>query len=366
MILHLMSARTWGGGERYALDVARAFGATVYTPGAEAVDAPLREAGIEVRHLPLRDGLDLRTPRLLARELQRLAAALPDEEGIVVHAHTFHVARTAALARRLMKQGAERVSLVCTRHLARPARRGPLHRWLYGQLDAIIFVSQFAADTFLSSNPPVEARRLHVVPNALSPTLPDVERGAGEEGVVRLLSLGRLAPEKGVHTLLEALESLRALPWRLTIAGTGPHSYLGDLRDRARRGGIANRINWAGHVKDVNPLLRDADIGVAPSVAPEAFGLTLVEYMHAGLAVVCTDTGAQGEVTGDCALLVSPERPECLAEALRALITDPSLRRRLGEEGRRRVDELFRFGRLRGDLERIYRDVSYPSTPFPS
>lgn len=325
------------------------------TAGHAAVDTRLRSAGVNVERLPLSDGIDLRSPLPLARRLRRLTAA---GEPVIIHTHNFHTARTAALAAILSRRPRRLVRIVCTRHLARPGKRGPIYRLLYSRIDAVVAVSRFVADRFLSSRPPVDPAKVTVIQNALSPDVArEIPRPEAPSDTPAILYVGRVVPEKGLDTLFDALARLEDLPWTMTIAGTGPEAYMARLKRQAEDLGIAPRLRWEGYAADIRPLLAAADIGVAPSLAPEAFGLTLVEYMHAALAIVATDSGAQSEVTAGTALLVPPADAAALADSLRRLIASPDEARRLGRAAKRRAGERFSFSRLEKETGLLYRSL---------
>ena len=82
-----------------------------------------------------------------------------------------------------------------------------------------------------------------------------------------------------------------------------------------------------------------AAIVVVPSRWPEPFGLTALEAMASGAALVSSGRGGLAELTAGAALRVDPDRPDALADALRRLANDPSERRRLAEAGRLRARE---------------------------
>ena len=95
---------------------------------------------------------------------------------------------------------------------------------------------------------------------------------------------------------------------------------------------LAARIRFTGHVDEaaLQQAYADADIFCAPSRF-ESFGLVLFEAMQYGIPVVSTRVGGIPEVVGDAGLLVPPDDADALRAALRALIEDGELRRRLGE-----------------------------------
>lgn len=183
-------------------------------------------------------------------------------------------------------------------------------------------------------------------------------RGDDPAHPVAILSVGRLVEKKGTDVLLEALARLPAgLSWKFVHVGGGP---LKDrIERRARRLGIAERIQWRGARTQVELLAeyRAADLfALASRVARDGDrdGLpnVLVEAQSQGLPCVATRVSGIPELIDDGAtgLLVAPEAPQEMAQALELLIRDPARRRSLGEAGRQRVLE--KFG-LDGNISRL-------------
>ncbi|MCX7961704.1 MAG: glycosyltransferase family 4 protein [Burkholderiales bacterium] len=175
---------------------------------------------------------------------------------------------------------------------------------------------------------------------------------------VRLLSVARLVEKKGTDVLLEALAQLpRDLHWRLEHIGGGP--LAARLARRARRLGIADRIDWRGPraQPEVLAAYRAADLFVLASrIAPggDRDGLpnVLLEAASQRLACVATRVAGIPELLEDgvSGVLVPAEAPAALAEALASLMRDPLRRARLGAAARRRVETRFA---LAPNLERL-------------
>lgn len=209
--------------------------------------------------------------------------------------------------------------------------------------------SQFAAANTKTLFPEIA---VEVVPCAVTHREPRVDRettrrdlGTGPDTVV-ILQASRLEKYKGTHVLIEAFGQLRAsCQWHLWIAGaaTGPsqEAYRDDLVARANALGIADRVRFLGLRSDVPDLLAAADIYAQANVEPEPFGIAFVEAMGAALPVVTTGIGGAVEILGDkCGVLVPPDDPRALTEALGRLIDDSSLRRSLGASGPLRAQTL--------------------------
>jgi glycosyltransferase involved in cell wall biosynthesis len=172
--------------------------------------------------------------------------------------------------------------------------------------------------------------RIEIVPNAtLAPSPPPGDRPAA--AAAHILFLGEIGPRKGVPELVAALAALpRDGAWRATLAGNGA---VDQTRGDVARLGLAEKVTvrgWAGP-QDVERLLRDADVLVLPS-HHENLPMSVIEGMAYGLAVVTTPVGAVPDiiVSGETGLLCPPGDPLSLAEALRTVVSDPGLRKRLG------------------------------------
>jgi len=165
-------------------------------------------------------------------------------------------------------------------------------------------------------------------------------------GDVTLVQVGRMEEWKGHRLLLEALGRLKDDPeWTLWVVGGAQRPreerYRTGLSRLALRLGIAHRVRFAGERADVPRLLSAADVFCQPNLGPEPFGIACVEAMHAELPVVATALGGPAEILDEtCGILVPPDDPAALAEALRRVIHDPTLRADLGLAGAERARAL--------------------------
>ncbi len=192
--------------------------------------------------------------------------------------------------------------------------------------------------------------RIRVVANGV----PDIRRvSRGELSRLRIelgidpgdrviCSVARLRPEKGLPVLLTAMSSVARSEkgaHHLVIVGDGPETER--LRHQASTYS-SFRTHFVGHQNDVAPWYALADLIALPSQR-EAFGLVAAEAMAAGRAVVASRVGGLPQVIEDglTGLLVEPGNPQLLAGAISALMSSPSRRLRMGDEGRRRYETHF-------------------------
>ena len=156
----------------------------------------------------------------------------------------------------------------------------------------------------------------------------------------------RMEALKGHEDLLRCLgEVADRADWCCWIVG-GPQrpnevAYRENLLRVAQSLGIGERVRFVGERRDVFRLLRAADIYCQPNTAPESFGISFVEAMRCGLPVLSTAIGGAVEVVDEtCGILVPSGDRTQLTLALRRLLTDASLRTRLGSGGPARARAL--------------------------
>jgi glycosyltransferase involved in cell wall biosynthesis len=153
------------------------------------------------------------------------------------------------------------------------------------------------------------------------------------DGVVRLLSVGAVVPRKGFDVLIAALATLGDLPWQLTIAGDRTRDLNATARLDADIAGHAleNRVAVLGTVspQHLATLYAEADVFALASHF-EGYGMAYAEALAHGLPVIGTSGGAIPDtVPPEAGLLVPPGDILALATALRRVIGDSDLRRRL-------------------------------------
>lgn len=182
-----------------------------------------------------------------------------------------------------------------------------------------------------------------------------------------IFAVGRHVYYKGFDVLIDALQTTNA---DLIIGGRG--QFTGELQRRARDLGIGHRVHFAGFIPDhlLIAYYEACDVFCMPSVErAEQFGLVQLEAMYCAKPIVATRLGTGVEfvtIDGETGLLVPPKDSAALAGALRTLLADESLRRRMGEAGRRRVKEVFSVNQMVRKTVDVYRRVLVPRRAEPS
>jgi glycosyltransferase involved in cell wall biosynthesis len=198
-----------------------------------------------------------------------------------------------------------------------------------------------------------------VVPNAVDPDAFTPRRL--DDSRVHVACAARLTPEKGVDVLLRAAALLHATApdLRVLVLGgpqAGHEAYWGELLRLAGELGVSRVVEFAGFVERPYERWAEARVYVQPS-REEGFGLAAAEAMAGGLPVVASDVGGLGDLLdhGDAGILVPPDDPGALADAVRRLLDDEALAARLGEAGRQRVSSAFSVDRMLDGVEAVYR-----------
>jgi len=185
----------------------------------------------------------------------------------------------------------------------------------------------------------------------------------GDHQPPRILYVGLLTPRKGVLDLLAASRLLRerGAPHEMWLLGGTPDE--GPAAEAEVRAGLDGRERLLGtRAPEQMPAeFAAADVFCLPSWW-EAMPLSVLEAMAAGLPVVATDVGDVSRAVADGVTghVVPVRDPEKLADALEPLLTDPKLRRRMGEAGRARVAELFSSEVTATKVSALYDELARP------
>ncbi len=244
----------------------------------------------------------------------------------------------------------------------RASRTAAAREGLLAALGGVIVASDFLRRRFLDGLAPDAAARVFVVPNcldlaALPPPLPDASRAP------EILYVGRVVADKGVDGFVAACASaLPRLPgWRASLIGAdrfgaaSPETpFLRAIRDRAAASGIEMQ-GYRTHDQVLAAMARAA-IVVVPSRWAEPFGLTAIEAMASGAALLTTRRGALPDLAGAAAVYIDPDDPAGMAEAIVALAGDPERRAALGRAGLARVRD-FDCGATLARLDRLRHEI---------
>jgi glycosyltransferase involved in cell wall biosynthesis len=357
-VLHVIDALSIGGAERHVVDLARRQSergdevAIACSAGGELA------AELEGTPVPVHVLGDTTAKRRVdlgyAGALRRLVG---DFEPDLVHAHLY-----ASIVAAVLATAGRAVPLVVTEQTEAPwrgARERLASRLAYRRAAHLIAVSERIRNGLVDGFglPPAKAT---TIPNAVAlandggATKPLPEwRGQPVVGVC-----GRLVPEKGIDIFLEAVADLaRRFPEAtFPIIGDGP--LRADLEARVRALGLTDRVPFAGFRDDCRALLPRLDVLAVPSRS-EGTPLTIVEAMHAGVALVATTVGGIPEqlTDGETALLVEPADAATLASAIARVLTEPGLAEHLAATAREHARVEFHPDAMLRRIDAVYAAV---------
>ncbi len=244
----------------------------------------------------------------------------------------------------------------------------------------IVACCEAAAAALLKRSPRL-ARTLQVIYN---PVRQLVSNAASSQRDIRSTTLvnsarpvvgvvGRICPQKGQHILLRAAARLRRRGRDIQVIFLGaPHensaedaAYVRFLESSERQLGLEGRIEWPGYQADPNPYFSAFDVLVIPSTASASEGLPLValEAMRWGVPVIASHIGGIPEVVrdGENGFLVPPGDEMALAEALKCVLGNASLRARLGTGARATIDQRFSTETFRKSIRTIVSELCSPA-----
>ena len=363
-ILQISSASSFGGGERYMVDLCNSLSArghevfAALRPRSPLVNF-LNLSAANIKTLPLRNALDAQSAHGLARFVK-------ENQIDIVHAHMARDYSLAAYAARLKP----RPKFFVTRHVL--FQLNGIHRRTLAKANRVIAVSEAVARQ-LKSQRIVPDEKIALVPNGI-----DIERFTG--GLERfdraaLLSSKQLPPD---CLLVGSIGELRRLKRHddliraaslidrqiknvhFVIAGvdtSADGATQKELSDLVQSLNLKEQVHFVGWLDNAEHWLRAMDVFVSASET-ESFVLSIAEAMACGTAVVATRTAGAQEVVADkvSGLLVPIGDIDRLAEAVVTLLKDEKLRSSFGERATQEAETRFSLDRMVNEIEKIYRE----------
>ncbi len=259
------------------------------------------------------------------------------------------------------------------RHWAAVPKSGRTRRMLARRADRFILVSRFHREEYRRQGMnvaraavlynPIDTDRFH--PSAEWRTQMRERLGIAASQVV-IGYVGRMVREKGIFTLLEALEQVLAEAPQAQVLWVGDGRDAAALRERAARSPHAARHRFLEWQLDLAQLYPGCDLIVVPSISVETFGRVSVEAQSAGVPVVASDAGGLCEtlIPGVTGLVSASGDSAALTAAIATLIQDGERRERMGAAGRSWACANFSFGHIARDFEALLERDAWEPAPL--
>ncbi len=358
-ILQIFASSFWGGGEQYVYDLSSALikdGHRVTFFSRKSTIIPQKVSGFDAEYhqLPFKSIFSFYSAYKLSRYLRN---NLTD----VIHIHCFKTMLCAILAKKL---SGSKAKIILTRHLIKKGKNNFLYRWAYKRLSKVVFVSRISEQTFLDSVPHFPQKTSVVIHNSI----PSIENLIEQPVSIRekynipaecplIFFVGRVVPEKGIVNVIEAFAKLKQADSVLVIVGSGDEAFMNHLHQMVDQYKLTDSVLFMGYNNNARQLMKEADLGVVPSICKESFGLSVAEFMQAGKCVITTNNGAQVEFVnhGENGWLVGPDNTDELVNAFDTLIHNDKLRKRIGEDAQKYFDEHLSYTHFYNNILQVYQ-----------
>lgn len=331
-----------------------------------ALDSVKRPATTEYEGVVVRQIPSVRLNRLTGLELRvslsvrsELMNAVEEFAPDLINAHHSYFTSTPAALRAARRLG---VPAVLTLHVASMEEfdgwRGAvarlyektLSRRILAQADALVAVSDAVAGSVRRHT----GREVTVIPNGVDVDRFFPESSRNQKGK-RVVFVGRLIANKGPDKLLSAFRHVLDVVPTATLRMVGDGPMRRTLERYVQSNDLSESVEFLGLRRDIDRLLREADVLVRPSLV-EGMPLAVLEAMSSGLPVIVSNVGGvkelvENEVSG---IVVPPRSESALVGALVRLLNDEELRVKMGAAGRQRVVENFSWDRTASATESLF------------
>jgi glycosyltransferase involved in cell wall biosynthesis len=301
------------------------------------------------------------------RVIFRLAKILKEKKIDIIHCqkHKPTVYGTLAV---LISGGMSVITHVHGLFRTRSAKRRFFNWIILRFVKRVIAVSDSVRSDIIKSNWNIDPAKVVTVKNCINlGTIDSISTGRRDarlklgipEDETVFGTVGRLVATKGQTYLIDAFQAvMKKIPnSRLVIIGDGSLSQ--KLQKQVEESGISSRVLFTGYRKDVLELLMGFDVFVLPSLA-EGLSIALLEAMASRLPVIASDVGGIPEVFGNsyCGRLVPPKDVAALSAAMVEIgLLDNTQKKRLGEEGRKKIEEEFTADVMIRKIQEVYESV---------
>ncbi|HET6455868.1 MAG TPA: glycosyltransferase family 4 protein [Armatimonadota bacterium] len=362
-ILHTEASTGWGGQEIRIINesvgmIERGHRVLLVCQPTSVISKKASEQGIETVVMPIRGAFDV-------KGIRRLRALYRDEKVDIVNTHSSKDSWCAGLAAKL----AGGVKVIRTRHLSIPIKNNFESRLLYRTLpDAIVTTGEAIRKHIIErtdANPEIVVSiPTGIDLEAFDPLRADrlaFRKEIGVDPEAPLIgTVGMLRAMKGyTHLLNAAAEVIREFPSAMfTIVGdTAFESNIKDhLAQQMAELGIADKVKMPGYREDADRVMAGLDVFVLASTRSEGVPQVITQAMAMKRPVIGTNVGSVYEqiIDKETGFLVEKANSAQIRDSILALLRNPDMAKRMGENGRKLVEERFSLDTMLDKTEALY------------
>jgi glycosyltransferase involved in cell wall biosynthesis len=365
-ILYLITGLKIGGAEMVLCDLLKGLDKTMFEPLVVSI-IPITEIGQRIKKLGI-PVLSLNVKfKYNPSVFFRLISIFKKENPQILHSHLFHAIFLGRVVGRICKVPII-ISSIHSEYVGGFLRNRLLQ--ITAKLDDVVtIVSQKAKEKMVEARA-ISARKTIVIYNGI-----DINRFKFQDRKKReknrkelnlkesnkvLISVGRLFEAKGYPYLIEAIKILKKKYPEIVLLVLGEGEKRIELEKQIRENNLTKNIFLLGQKNNVSLYLNASDVFVLASLW-EGFGLVTAEAMACSLPVVATNVGGIPEIVKDrhSGFLVESKNPLALAKKIDYVLNlSPEIRRKMGEAGRKIVEEKFLLKRMVKNYENLYKKFS--------
>ena len=361
-VLHITNSLNIGGLETLLLSLLKQIDREAFVPcvctltPSSSLIPEFEEQGIKVFTITKKKGINVKL-------FFRLIILLRKEKIQIIHTHNFGAWFYGAVAGFFCN-----VAVVNTEHSNVPESN---RRQLWGEkflagLSKKIICDSYSVLNFMATKQKIAPSKLKMILNGVDCNLFGIiapnESIKHELGIlpnqVAIGIVARLVPVKNHIGLLKGINLIRRNTTKFKLFIVGDGECRPDLEQFVKDNGLEKQVSFLGNRRDIPEIMAIIDIFVLNSFS-EGLPITILEAMASRKPVIATNVGGNREIlghNGEAGILVKSDCPEELAETMLSLIKDASLRERLGDNARKRVEENASLVAMVRKYENIYRN----------
>ena len=355
-ILNIVIAKTWGGGEQYVYDTAKAMqrhNVDVYI-AVDISNIKMQKKFSEVATVVtfnLYSGGGIMSIFSIKKFIE--------ERNIdIINCHSGRAMPLCFILKLITDRRYVRFN-----HNAILGKNDLYHKWQRQKTDAFVCVSKLVYEMQTENLNQCETKKYYLIYNGI-----DIEKFNQSldeivlpKDVFRIGYAGRITSNKGIDILLSAIQVLR-LKYsniHLLLAGSDDNGYLKKVEQLIVEKDLVQCVEYLGHVYDMENFYSKLNVFVLPSVVREAFGLVICEAMYCGTVVVSTDSGAQKEIIEDGVdgYIVRSNDVEALANCIEDIYLNYDQQENLKRRARIKVLEKFSIDTCVNQILNLYNSL---------